>query len=512
MHVGTFTREGTWAAAATQLRELAETGITLIEMMPVGDFPGRFGWGYDGVCLYAPTRLYGRPDDFRNFVDRAHGEGIGVILDVVFNHLGPDGNYLKEYTPDYFTDRYSTEWGEAVNFDGDDAKPVREFFLACACYWVTEFHLDGLRIDATQAFFDGSDDHILRALVRETRRSAGKRSIVIVGESEPQRAELMRPLKDDGFGMDMLWNDDFHHTATVAVTGRMEAYFTDYLGTPQELISNAKYGYLFQGQRYKWQNKPRGANAWDIPRHRFVNYLQNHDQLPNVEIGRRLHALVGPARYRAITALFLLGPGTPLLFQGEEFGALSPFHYFADHHAELGAMVREGRKKFLKQFRSAATLETQARIPDPGDPRTFESSKLDFEDRKRSGWIYRLHQDLLRLRHRDPVLKNGSERKLDGAVLAGEAMVLRFFGDAMDDRLLVVNLGRELHLDPVPEPLLAPFEGKSWSPLWSSEDVRYGGHGTPPVVVKAGWRIPGHGALLLIPSDEPPADEGGRHE
>jgi maltooligosyltrehalose trehalohydrolase len=502
IHVGTFTQEGTWEAAAEQLHELAELGITILEVMPVADFPGRFGWGYDGVSMYAPTRLYGTPDGFRRFVDRAHVEGIGVILDVVFNHLGPDGNYLKEFAPGYFSQRYRTEWGDAINFDGRESGPVREFFLANACYWIREFHLDGLRIDATQAFFDVSDDHILRALVREVHQSARPKSVVIVGESEPQRAELMRPFKENGFGMDMLWNDDFHHTAIVAVSGRTEAYFTDYHGTPQELISSLKWGYLFQGQFYKWQDKPRGSNAWGIPRFRFVNYLQNHDQLPNAGIGKRLHTLVGPARLRAVTALFLLGPGTPLIFQGEEFGASTPFHYFADHQGELATFVFKGRKKFLSQFRSAATPEMQALIPDPGDPHTFESSKLNFGDRQASKGVYQLYRDLLRLRHHDPVLRRGAECPLDGAVLGGEALVIRFFGERKDDRLLIVNLGRELHLDPVSEPLLAPFDGKSWMTLWSSEDPRYGGEGTPPLIVAVGWDIPGHAAIVLRPGEK----------
>jgi maltooligosyltrehalose trehalohydrolase len=506
LHVGTFTQEGTWIAAAEHLHELATIGITVVEIMPVADFPGRFGWGYDGVCMFAPTRLYGVPDDFRAFVDRAHAEKIAVILDVVFNHLGPDGNYLREFAPEYFSQRYKTEWGEAINFDGKSSGPVREFYLSCARYWIQEFHLDGLRIDATQAFFDASDDHILRCIVRDARKAARGRSVIIVGESEPQRAELMRPIENGGFGMDMLWNDDFHHSAIVAITGRTEAYFTDYRGTPQELLSSVKWGYLFQGQFYKWQDKGRGSNAWGVPRYRFVNYLQNHDQLPNAGIGRRLHTLVGPSRLRAMTALFLLGPGTPLIFQGEEFGASTPFHYFADHQGELAKFVFQGRKKFLSQFRSAATPEIQARIPDPRDPHTFESSKLKSGDRLNSSEVFHLYRDLLRLRHHDDVLKGASEGVLDGAVLGDETLVIRFFSEKKDDRLLIVNLGRALHLDLVSEPLLAPFDAKTWTLFWSSEDPCYGGQGTPSLIVDEGWEIPGHAAILLKPGEK-----GERH-
>src|SRR5438477_4724919 len=264
MHVGTFTREGTWAAAMGELDELARLGITMIEMMPVADFNGKFGWGYDGVNLFAPTRLYGAPDDFRRFVDRAHAAGIAVILDVVYNHLGPVGNYLGAFAPAYFTDRYANEWGQAINFDGPDASPVREFFTANAGYWIDEFHLDGLRLDATQQIHDDSGDHILRSIGRRARAAAGRRAIVLIAENEPQDTRLVRPLDEGGYGLDAIWNDDFHHSAMVALTGRAEAYYSDTGGRPQELISAAKYGYLFQGQHYDWQRQPRGRPAWGL--------------------------------------------------------------------------------------------------------------------------------------------------------------------------------------------------------------------------------------------------------
>jgi maltooligosyltrehalose trehalohydrolase len=330
MHVGTFTREGTWPAAAGELPELAATGITVIEMMPVADFPGRFGWGYDGVNLFAPTRLYGTPDDLRDFVDRAHQAGIGVILDVVYNHLGPDGNYLKEFSPDYFTSRYENEWGEALNFDGENCGPVREFFLANAAYWIQEFHFDGLRLDATQQIFDSSPRHIIGEISRTVKRAGGKRSTILVAENEPQETDLVRKQ-----GLDALWNDDFHHTATVALTSRSEAYYSDYCGTPQEFISAAKYGYLYQGQRYKWQKKRRGTPALDLEPAVFVNFFENHDQVANSARGKRIWQSTSPGRFRAMTALLLLMPSTPMLFQGQEFSASAPFVYFADHKPEL---------------------------------------------------------------------------------------------------------------------------------------------------------------------------------
>src|SRR5712675_3349683 len=239
--------------------------------MPVAEFPGRFGWGYDGVNLFAPTRLYGRPMDFRRFVDRAHALGIAVILDVVYNHFGPDGNYLKSFSEAYFTDRYDNEWGEAINFDGPDSGPTREFFVANAGYWIDEFHLDGLRLDATQQIHDRSPIHIIAAITEGVRAAARGRGTFIVAESEVQSAQLARPYKQNGFGVDAIWNEDFHHSAVVAVTGRQEAYYTDYHGSPQEFISAAKWGFLFQGQRYKWQKNRRGTPAFDLSPSNFVN-------------------------------------------------------------------------------------------------------------------------------------------------------------------------------------------------------------------------------------------------
>src|SRR5438270_292325 len=235
-----------------------------------------------------------RPDDFRSFVDRAHALGLAVILDVVYNHLGPDGNYLKCFSESYFTDRYKNEWGEAVNFDGPDSGPVREFVLANVRYWIEEFHLDGLRLDATQQMFDASPEHILAAITREVRNAAPGRNTTVIGENEPQEARLIRPAERGGYALDALWNDDFHHSAMVALTGRREAYYTDYRGRPNEFIGAAKYGFLYQGKRYVWQKKPRGTPALDLPAESFIVFLQNHDQVANSIAGQRLHALTSP--------------------------------------------------------------------------------------------------------------------------------------------------------------------------------------------------------------------------
>ena len=500
MHIGTFTREGTWNAATLELEKLAQLGVTALEIMPVADFGGTFGWGYDGVDLYAPTRLYGMPDDFRRFVDCAHKLGLAVLLDVVYNHFGPDGAYFKDFSDDYFTDRYENEWGMAINFDGKNSAPVREFITANAAYWIAEFHIDGLRLDATQQILDSTSPHVLSEITQSARQAAPGRAIIIVAENEPQHIKLLRPIEQGGYGMDGLWNDDFHHSALVAVTGRNEAYYTDYHGTPQELVSALKWGYLYQGQRYSWQKQRRGTPAFGVSPAAFITYIQNHDQVANSGWGLRLHQLTSPGRCRAITALLLLARATPMLFQGEEFASSSPFLFFADHRPELAKAVRKGRAEFLTQFRTLATPEMQRLVPDPADRATFERCKLDLNEREAHSEAYALHCDLLRLRREDSVFQ--SQGSFDGAVLGSEAFLLRFFDAENGDRLLLVNLGLDLHLCIAPEPLLAPPERKRWDILWSSESPKYGGAGTAALETEDGWRIPGHAAVVLIPETE----------
>jgi len=497
MHVGTFTAEGTWMAARQQLVALKELGVTVLELMPVHDFYGRFGWGYDAVDFFAPTRLYGSPDDFRAFIDAAHRLGLGVILDVVYNHAGPAGNYLKDFSPDYFTDRYSTDWGEALNFDGPNSGPVREFFISNAGYWIDEFHLDGLRLDATQNIYDASKVHILAEITNRVRQAAAGRSTIIVAENEPQDVRLLQSLESGGYGMDALWNDDFHHSAMVALTGRNEAYYSDHRGTPQEFISAAKRGFLYQGQYYSWQQQRRGSWTGGLKPAAFIHFLQNHDQIANSGLGQRIHQVAHPGVYRAMTALFLLSPQTPMLFQGQEFAASSPFVFFADHNSELGSKVKEGRFDFLKQFPSLANPEMQTRLANPTNPRSFDACRLDLSERERHHETYALHRDLLSLRRNDPVIKAQRPGAVDGAVLANDVFILRFFTEDGNDRLLLVNFGIDCSLTPAPEPLLASPAGLTWRLLWSSEDPRYGGHGAALTEDESRWFIPGKTAFLL---------------
>jgi maltooligosyltrehalose trehalohydrolase len=505
LHIGTFTKEGTYRAAIEQLPHLAELGITIVEVMPVADFAGRFGWGYDGVDLFAPTRLYGGPDDFRAFVDAAHRLGLGVILDVVYNHFGPVGNFVSKFADAYCSERHNTDWGKAINFDGERCGPVRDFFLANVAHWISEYRLDGLRIDATQNIYDSDDSHkhILAAITRAAWEAAGGRTIFIVAENEPQDVKVVKPLAEGGFGMNAMWNDDFHHTAMVALVGRNEAYYTDYRGSAQEFISVAKYGFLYQGQWYRWQKQPRGTPALRLHPEHLVLFIQNHDQIANSGLGQRVNELAGAPRCRAMTAFMLLAPGTPMLFMGQEFAASSPFLYFADHDPELADLVHQGRREFLAQFPSLASAEVQQALPRPDDPATFERCKLDFTERESHACIYDMHRDLLRLRREDPVIAARRPGGVDGAVLGPGAFVLRFFGEE-EDRLLLVNLEMELHLDPAPEPLLAPLEGCTWDVMWSSEDLRYGGSGMPPIYSEENWRLPGRAAILMRPELAPP--------
>jgi maltooligosyltrehalose trehalohydrolase len=509
MHLGTFTREGTVNAAIEQLEELAGLGITVIELMPIADFPGKFGWGYDGVSLFAPAGIYGEPDDYRKFMDRAHALGIGVILDVVYNHFGPDGNYLRAFAKDYFTDKYDNEWGDAINFDGKNSKGVREYFIANAVYWIEEFHFDGFRLDATHQIFDDSHTHILAEIVMEARAAAGRKRTLIIAENETQKVRHVRRPTEGGYGLDGLWNDDFHHSMMVRLTGHSEAYYSDYRGSTQEMLSAFKWGYLYQGQRYSWQKQRRGTPTFGVKSSSFVTFLQNHDQVANSARGLRLHALTSPDLFRTATAMYLLGPGTPLIFQGQEFASTTPFLYFADHHKELSALVTKGRSEFLAQFPSIATAAVQALIDDPSDRATFERCKLDFAERKLHAPVYELHRDLIRLRKEDVVLRSLRAGMMDGAVLNDDAFLFRYFADDGADRLLVVNFGHDTTPEVIPEPLLAPPEEMHWNVRWSSEDPKYGGGGVRQCETDEGvWFIPGHAAVFLIPQKR---EEGMHH-
>jgi maltooligosyltrehalose trehalohydrolase len=511
LHIGTFTPEGTFDAAIERLTYLHDLGITMVEVMPVAECPGRWNWGYDGVQLFAPYHVYGDYEAFKRFVDQAHAHELAVILDVVYNHLGPDGNYLPHFSPHYFSKRYKTDWGEALNFDEAQSNGAREFIIENACYWIQEFHLDGLRLDATQSIFDSSEPHVLAELVRHAREAAGARSIVITAENESQHSEHLLPPDRGGFGLDGMWNDDFHHTASVALRGSRDGYMRDYTGGAQEFISCVKYGFLYQGQRYAWQGKTRGSPLKDVPAYSCITFIDNHDQIANHFVGDRIHERTASQLYRALAMLMLLAPQTPMLFMGQEFAASTRFMFFADHKEELRERVHKGRREFMRQFRAYSDETVQAMVPDPSAEQTFNASKLNWREATEHAADLHFHRDLLHLRRTDPVISDPEGYRIDGATFFDYAFVIRWFARTTDDdRLLVVNLGREIELEVVPEPLLATPRGKRWHLRLSSENTAYGGQGVVCPVEDGGrgrWRLPAQCAVLLIALRAQESDE-----
>jgi maltooligosyltrehalose trehalohydrolase len=503
LHIGTFTEEGTYRAAESEFPRLRELGITALEIMPVNEFGGNFGWGYDGVNLFAPYHMYGTPDDLRHMVDAAHTVGLAVFLDVVYNHLGSDGNYLAEFSKFYFS-RTPTEWGEAPNFDGENSKPVREFALQNAEYWIRDFHFDGLRFDATQSLVDSGihGEQILAALARRAR-AATDRNILLFSECERQQSQQLMPQANAGCGLDGMWNDDFHHSAFVRLTGKREGYYADHLGKAQEFVSAAKWGFLFQGQYYSWQKAPRGTPFLHLEPWRAITFLENHDQVANTLFGARPRAHSSARRYRAMAAYWLLSSGTPMFFMGQEYGSVRPFVYFFDQPGEVGERLLQGRAKFLSQFESIRNIpHLKSVLPHPADSNTFESCRLVAADRTRQEAVQlqRLFHDLLKVRREDPAIVE-QRKSVDGAVLSDDCFILRFFfADPFEgelDRLLLVNFGPYLEMLHIPEPLLAPPRGKQWTLLWNSERLEYGGISAMSPITPDGWHIAEETAFLL---------------
>ena len=497
LHVGAFTPEGTWAAAQARLAHLHRLGITIIQVMPVGTFNGHFGWGYDTVLPYAPFPAYGTPNDMRRFVDAAHALDIGVILDVVYNHAGL-GQLYGAYSEHYFTKRHESEWGPSFNFDDEAARAVRDYIIGNAIYWIEDFHLDGLRIDAVQAMIDTSSLHIVAELTDAVRRAGGPRRTYVAVENQPQERRMIDRPVDGGYGVDSMYSDDFQHAARVAATGHNDFYYRDYKGTPQELLSALKYGFLYQGQRSDMRDAAYGTDNLDTPAHHFVHFLENHDQVANSARGFRLASLMSPARLRALTSLLLLGPQTPALFQGQEFGASNPFHYFFGVDGDDAMAVRAGREASVANFPSVTDPAMLARLPDPTDAATFAGSKLDWAESERHAGLLELHRDLLEIRREDPSFSQACSRRIDGAVIGEAALLLRIMTPQPDGhRLLLVNFGRDLHMAVVAEPLLAPPRQCQWRRVWSSEHPDYDGAGRTPLDASAFWILPADTAVLL---------------
>jgi maltooligosyltrehalose trehalohydrolase len=491
LHIGAFTSEGTFAAAAARLPYLADLGVTAIEVMPIANFPGARNWGYDGVNLYAPAANFGGPDGFKHLVDEAHRNGLGVILDVVYNHFGPEGNYLPVITNGrIFTDRHKTPWGDAVNYDGPDSGPVRDFVIQNALYWAQEYHVDGLRLDATHAIVDDSDSHGLAEIAAGLQGLDRPR--LLIAEDERNEPRVVMPRENGGFGLDAVWADDLHHQVRRMTAGDSEGYFAHYSGEMADVVATLEAGWLRSGS----------AAPREIPPARFVHCIQNHDQVGNRALGERLNHQIDPAVYRALSALLLLSPYTPLLWMGQEWAATSPFLYFTDHPDELGRLVTQGRREEFGKFSAFADPRQREAIPDPQAAATFERSKLNWaevDDAPHAGTLA-LYRELLTLRASEPALVAKGRDSFAVAALSEGALAIRRSpsADGRDltavnppgDILAVINLKGEIRVDFASADVTREPEGARWCHILATEEAKFGGSG--------GWgRLESEGILHL---------------
>lgn len=469
LHVGTFTPEGTLAAARERLPYLRDLGITAVELMPVGEFPGRWNWGYDPGAMFAPSRAYGTPDDLRALVDEAHRLGLAVFLDVVYNHFGPDGAYAAALSPAFFSPRHRTPWGAAINLDGEGSPAVRAFFIDNARHWLIEYHLDGLRLDATHAIVDESPVHFLAELAAAVRGVPGWPRY-LVAEDHRNLDRLVRRPDEGGYGLDAVWSDDYHHQVRRILTGQDDGYFADFTASTRELATIIRQGWLYTGQHASFFRGKRGTDPAGIPPHRFVHCVQNHDQVGNRPQGDRLTQAVGLPAYRAVSTLLLCAPQTPLLFMGQEWASRSPFLYFTDHAGELGRRVTEGRRREFRGFRGFET------IPDPQDPATFQRSKLDWDEAATAphAGILQLYRDLLYRR-----------RQLGGPDEASSPA----------DGGIVLRRGRHLILAALREDVELPLAPAA-EIVWHSEQPPYAADPHPPERRGASVRFPRESALI----------------
>ena len=473
LHVGTATPPGTFDALIEKLPYFRDLSVTALELLPVSAFPGNRNWGYDGVDLYAPAPCYGGPDGLKRLVDAAHAHGLAIILDVVYNHFGPDGNYLRTFSPYYFSELHRTPWGEALNLDGPNSEAVRDFLINNALYWAHEYHIDGLRLDAIQALIDNRPQHLLQELSSRVHASLpADRQFVITAEDDRNDVRPLQPPTQDGYGLHAVWADDFHHHARVALTGEQHGYFGYYTGSVADLAATISDGWFEQGLRSRrhgnaqMQAQGTGPAAFGYPQ--FVYCIQNHDQIGNRPTGERLHHAIDPAAYRAMSALLLLVPETPLLFQGQEWAASTPFQFFTDHHGELGKLVTEGRRREFAYF----LTETKTQVPDPQADSTFARSKLCWDEitQPEHAQILALYRDLIRMRRTHPALRRRDRAGVQITPLSERAFLLRRDGNAPHDTLFViVNLGTTADLVITIPALAVP------TVLLDTNTARYGG-------------------------------------
>jgi maltooligosyltrehalose trehalohydrolase len=470
LHVGTFTKEGTYEAALTKFDDLSNMGVTTIELMPVADFAGNRNWGYDGVFLFSPAHCYGKPDDLRRLVDAAHAAGLSVLLDVVYNHLGPDGNYLGSYSTKYFNPEHHTPWGDAFNLDKPDAAPVRSLFAENSLYWMREFHFDGFRLDATHAIPDESEKHLIQEITESVQANDG----IVICEDPRNERKLILGRDKNGYGCDAVWADDFHHVVRVQMTGEDEGYMSYFQGTMEELVKTLNEGWLFTGELQK-DGILRGSSAGDIEPEHFVHCISNHDQVGNRAFGDRLNQIVPPAAYRAASALLITAPYTPMFFMGQEWAAETSFLYFTDHHEELGKGITEGRRKEFAEFSDFRDPSVRERIPDPQAISTFENSKLDWDEvaKPQHAHVLLLYTDFLRFRRNRLSERQRGSWTVDQ--VSGAAIALRYKNSAEGDLLILAQLLQ--NEEAISAYSLAPSPGKHWNYALSSNELIYGGSG-----------------------------------
>ncbi|HSL24306.1 MAG TPA: malto-oligosyltrehalose trehalohydrolase [Vicinamibacterales bacterium] len=490
LHVGTFTPEGTFASAIERLPYLRDLGVTVVELMPVADFAGERNWGYDGVCLFAPSRAYGRPDDLRRFVNAAHGHGLAVLLDVVYNHLGPDGAYMSTFAPAFFTPHHPSAWGDGVNLDGPESGIVRRFLADNAVHWLREYHLDGLRLDATHALTDDSAKHVVVEIV-EAGRAASERPVMIVAEDHHNKAAMLRTRAEQGWDLDGVWADDFHHIMRRILAGDAEGYYEDFEASVEDLTETIRRGWFYTGQYSRYLGQPRGSVPSGIPRRKFVVCVQNHDQVGNRAFGDRLNHAIDGAAYRAASAVLLLAPETPLLFMGQEWAASTPFRYFTDHTAELGKLIVEGRRREFAKFSDFVDPELRSKIPSPQDPETFEASKLRWEEREKPphDGTLRLYQRLLALRRRALGLAPSARDEAVATALDADTLLIRYAGGA-SHLWAVARLRRAGAVD-------LPELPRGARVVLSTEDAEFAVDGRVPRVWGSRVRFDGPAAVVI---------------
>jgi maltooligosyltrehalose trehalohydrolase len=469
LHVGAFTEEGTFSGLAKRLDYFCDLGVNAIELMPIADFPGRWNWGYDGVYLFAPARAYGQPDDLRRLIDLAHNAGLTVILDLVYNHLGPDGNYLGSYSDFYFNEKHHTPWGNAFNLDNENAGPVRRLFVENAWYWRTEFHIDAFRLDATQAIPDDSPEHLIQEITEQMQAQGG----LVICEDPRNERKLLLSRSEGGYGCDAVWADDFHHVVRVQMTGEHEGYLGYFKGTIVELVRTLQEGWLFTGQIQK-DGLPRGTTGEDLAPERFVHCISNHDQTGNRAFGDRLNQIVSLAAYRAASSLLLFDPYTPMLFMGQEWAASTPFLYFTDHEPVLGRNISRGRREEFSDFSEFRDPIKREKIPDPQAESTFQASHLQWaelaEPKHRSVW--QLYRFLIRFR-REHLPERGRGTWTVGQV--GPKAIALHYRAQKPEVLLIVQLVPGEQLLDTNSSSLRPTNGGDWKLAFSSNDAAYGG-------------------------------------